>query len=277
MVQPKHERSARALKAGAIVTADGRITVPAAVRRSLGVGVGDRIKFQLIAPGQYVVSKAEPSEDLPIVPDDPATTPMAAGTPAAEKTAHKPMQDQLQQAAVPARIASMLDGLDGPEQQEVWLSEHGVMERIQLAEAKRPAGFDSRKKTDMTAPAMEARMRAKAVDHVMAGTRWLTVADMPSHVIPLLAGWLEQRRIFALEREGVQVFPRYAFDSAGEPVPVLKDVLNVLAGRSPFQIAAWFESTSAYLNAKRPREVLELDGAAVVMAAYRLAEGSVHG
>lgn len=126
-------------------------------------------------------------------------------------------------------------------------------------------------------PMIEARMRAKATQLVMGGTRWLTAADMPSRAIPLLAAWLEQGRIFALEQEGVQVFPHYAFDSVGEPVPVLKDVLNVLAGRSPFQIAAWFESPSAYLNAKRPRDVLQLDAAAIVMAAHRLVEGAVHG
>ncbi|PTT78422.1 hypothetical protein DBR42_23520 [Pelomonas sp. HMWF004] len=124
---------------------------------------------------------------------------------------------------------------------------------------------------------IEARMRAKATELVMGGTRWLTAADMPSHTIPLLAGWLEQGKIFALEQEGVQLFPGYAINSIGEPVPVLKGVLNVLAGRSPFQIAAWFESPSAYLNAQRPREVLELDGAAVVTAARRLVEGAVHG
>lgn len=126
-------------------------------------------------------------------------------------------------------------------------------------------------------PVIEARMRAQATELVMGGTRWLTAADMPNHAIPLLALWLEQGRLFALEQEGVQLFPDYAFDSIGEPVPVLQDVLNILAGRSPFQIASWFESPSAYLNAKRPREVLELDGAAVVMAAYRLVEGAVHG
>lgn len=126
-------------------------------------------------------------------------------------------------------------------------------------------------------PVIEAPMRAKAKELVMGGTRWLTAEDMPSHAVPLLERWLEQGRIFALEHEGVQVFPRYAFDSTGKPVPVLKDVLNVLAGHSPFQIAAWFESPSAYLSAKRPREVLEPEAAAVVMAAHRLVEGAVHG
>lgn len=83
--------------------------------------------------------------------------------------------------------------------------------------------------------------------------------------------------INTLDHEGAQVFPLYAFNSVGEPVPVLKDVLNILAGRSPFQIAAWLESPSAYLNAKRPREVLELDATAIVTAAHRLVEGAVHG
>lgn len=124
---------------------------------------------------------------------------------------------------------------------------------------------------------IEARMRAQAIELVMGGTRWLTAADMPNHAVPLLAWWLEQGRLFALEQEGVQLFPSYAFDSIGEPVPLLKDVLNILAGRSPFQIASWFESPSAYLDAKRPREALELDGPAVVMAAHRLVEGAVHG
>jgi hypothetical protein len=111
----------------------------------------------------------------------------------------------------------------------------------------------------------------------MGGTTWLTAAELPGHAMPLLAEWLEQRRIFALEQEGVQVFPRYAFDPMGEPLPILQKVLEVLTGRSPFQIASWFESPSAYLDARRPREVLELDGPAVVLAALRTVEGPVHG
>jgi hypothetical protein len=134
------------------------------------------------------------------------------------------------------------------------------------------------------ADAIQARMRAKAVALVMGGTSWLTASELfselekkPSNVHTTLARWLEQGRIFALEKNGVRIFPRYAFDAMVEPVPLLKEVLKVLAGRSPFQIASWFESPSNYLNGKRPREVLELDGLAVVMAAKRLVEGAVHG
>lgn len=131
---------------------------------------------------------------------------------------------------------------------------------------------------------IEARLRSKAVSMVMGGTAWLTASELgqemhskPSNAHTVLGRWLEQGRIFALEKNGVRIYPRYAFDAMGEPVPLLKEVLTVLAGRSPFQIAAWFESTSSHLNGKRPREVLESDGLAVVTAAKRHVEGPVHG
>lgn len=134
------------------------------------------------------------------------------------------------------------------------------------------------------ADAIQARMRAKAVELVMNGTSWLTATELfdelpkkPSNAHTVLARWLTQGRIFAMEKSGVRIYPRYAFDAMVEPVPLLKEVLKELAGRSPFQIASWFESPSNYLDGKRPREVLETNGLAVVTAAQRLVEGAIHG
>lgn len=134
------------------------------------------------------------------------------------------------------------------------------------------------------ADAIQARMRAKAVELVMNGTSWLTASELfaelpkkPSNAHTVLSRWLEQGRIFAMEKSGVRIYPRYAFDAMVEPVPLLREVLKVLAGRSPFQIASWFESPSNYLDGKRPREVLETNGLGVVTAAQRLVEGAVHG
>lgn len=42
----------------ATLTSKGQITVPAAVRESLGVGTGDRVEFVQIAPGRYEVIAA---------------------------------------------------------------------------------------------------------------------------------------------------------------------------------------------------------------------------
>lgn len=143
---------------------------------------------------------------------------------------------------------------------------------------------DASESQENKAAAIEARMRTKAVEMVMGGTSWFTASDLfaelakkPSNVHTVASRWLEQGRIFALEKNGVRIYPRYAFDAMVEPVPILREVLKVLQGRSPFQVAAWFESTSTYLGGKRPREVLEQDGLAVVMAAQRMMEGAVHG
>jgi len=143
---------------------------------------------------------------------------------------------------------------------------------------------DASPSADDKAQAIEARMRAKAVELVMSGTRWLTATELfselvkkPSNVHTVLSRWRKQGRIFALQTNGVQIYPRYSFDAMVKPVPILKDALKVLEGRSPFQIAAWFESPSCSLSGKRPREVLEQDGLAVVMAAKRHFEGAVHG
>ena len=37
----------------ATLTSKGQITVPAAVRTAMGVGVGDRVEFVEVAPGRY--------------------------------------------------------------------------------------------------------------------------------------------------------------------------------------------------------------------------------
>lgn len=42
----------------ATVTSKGQITIPAAVRSSLGVDTGDRIEFVQVAPGRYEVVAA---------------------------------------------------------------------------------------------------------------------------------------------------------------------------------------------------------------------------
>jgi antitoxin PrlF len=41
--------------ATATLTSKGQITIPAEVRRGLGVDVGDRVEFVELAPGQYLL------------------------------------------------------------------------------------------------------------------------------------------------------------------------------------------------------------------------------
>ncbi len=132
--------------------------------------------------------------------------------------------------------------------------------------------------------ATKARMQAQAEDLVMSGTRWLTALELSSarklsltQTHAELASLSEQGQIFGLEKDGERIYPAYALDPMGEPVPVLKQVLEVFQGCSPFQVACWFESPSGYLRGKRPRELLAGDGVSVLVAAKRTAEGALHG
>lgn len=46
----------------ATVTSKGQITLPAAIRRTLGLETGDRVEFVEIAPGEFVMKAA--SQDV---------------------------------------------------------------------------------------------------------------------------------------------------------------------------------------------------------------------
>lgn len=45
----------------ATMTSKGQITIPAAVRTALGVGIGDRVEFIQVAPGRYELVAATQS------------------------------------------------------------------------------------------------------------------------------------------------------------------------------------------------------------------------
>ncbi len=119
-----------------------------------------------------------------------------------------------------------------------------------------------------------ARLDAKAVRAIQQSTEWLTAAQISSLVdlgnanpVAAVSRWKRQGRIFALRRGGKDYYPRYALGSDFRPLPVIKDVLNVLAGYDSELLAAWFDSTSRFLGGKRPREVMAMDPAKVLASA----------
>jgi hypothetical protein len=105
--------------------------------------------------------------------------------------------------------------------------------------------------------------RARA--SVLSGTSWLRLDRLSTHP-EIVQEWLAEHRIFVLDHEGVPLVPAYAlFD--GTPVRALQAILKLMAGRTSFQVAAWLESPTAYLDGRRPRELLATDGQAVMEAA----------
>lgn len=88
---------------------------------------------------------------------------------------------------------------------------------------------------------------------------------------------LSEGTVFAIEHGGKKRYPRYAFDPLGNPYPAVREVLQLFGKTSPLRVASWFESSSAALNGRRPREALEADPTAVVQAAREHIAGPVHG
>lgn len=115
----------------------------------------------------------------------------------------------------------------------------------------------------------------QTVDAVLSGTAWLTSTEVGTRADA--SRLLKEGRVFAIERGGHNEFPSYAFDSQGNPIPAMREVLGILAGYSPFRIASWFESTSSQLGGQRPREVLATNSEAVIAAARAHLTGPVHG
>ncbi|MCX5538084.1 hypothetical protein M3A49_00975 [Paraburkholderia sp. CNPSo 3076] len=110
----------------------------------------------------------------------------------------------------------------------------------------------------------------KAVEAVLNGTHWLTSP-------PLVQSWQTEGRVFAIERAGQNLYPRYIFDELGNPIAEVAEVLKVFEGHKPFRIASWFESANSLLRGRRPREVPATNAAAVVDAAKDHVVGPVHG
>lgn len=133
---------------------------------------------------------------------------------------------------------------------------------------------------------VQERLQQRMVYAVLSGTPWLSSAEVgalgqggvaPANPHARASRLVREGRVFAIERAGRSEFPRYAFDALGNPYPAVRDVLQVFAGWPALRVASWFESASAALDGKRPRELLELDPQAVVRAAREHAEGPVHG
>lgn len=134
------------------------------------------------------------------------------------------------------------------------------------------------------APSLRAEMEARSVAAVLDGATWLTALAVgeqhnPDDPVPwgVAIDWGQEGKIFSVELAGRTLFPGYIFDELGNPIPEVAEILKIFCDYTPIRIASWFESTNSMLHGNRPRERLATDPTAVVEAARRHAEGSIHG
>jgi hypothetical protein len=127
----------------------------------------------------------------------------------------------------------------------------------------------------------KARMAAQAMRDIFAGTEWLTAdqvgtnatfGTVPGSNDPRKAGatkanrWKNEGKIFAIQRDGKDWYPRYQFDVSMMPIPLMKTIIQEFGDVPRIEIAAWMESPNIYLNGKRPREVVATDSRAILAA-----------
>ncbi|MCV2350807.1 hypothetical protein [Paucibacter sp. Y2R2-4] len=114
-------------------------------------------------------------------------------------------------------------------------------------------------------------LEQRTVAAVLSGTTWRRVEDAGAN------RWLNEMHVFAIEQEGQRRLPAYVFDPHGEPYAALAEVIGILAGYRPFQLASWFESISATIGGRRPREILASNPEVVIAAAQSHAAGPQQG
>src|SRR6185312_2371617 len=128
------------------------------------------------------------------------------------------------------------------------------------------------------------QMQARAVQAVLERGEWLTAEQIgelggfsKSNLAAPANRWKQEGKIFALPYQGQDRFPRYALDEAYRPLPAIGPVLAALGAISPWRVAAWFESTNAWLRNRRPRECVALEPEVVLEAASQYRSSGMHG
>lgn len=115
----------------------------------------------------------------------------------------------------------------------------------------------------------------------LAETKLLTAAQVceqsglnPRKKSEPASRWKREKRIFAVRKGGVNLYPAFQF-AGGRPRPVIRKILAETADSfTPWQIAFWFESGNGWLDGEQPQDCLDR-AEDVVMAAKRLAEPAI--
>jgi hypothetical protein len=113
-----------------------------------------------------------------------------------------------------------------------------------------------------TAPAADAEDARRR-----ATLRTRVVRDFGTFAGKISRRWKKEGQVFGVPYQGDTVYLSFQFDKAGQPLPIVREVLAALNGWSPWDVAEWFVLRNRRLERRRPAELLEADPDAVAAAA----------
>lgn len=114
-------------------------------------------------------------------------------------------------------------------------------------------------------PAQEVSRRGNA------GTTVKNPSGLPNR-------WKQSGKIFAITSEGKDLYPGYALDIGGQPLPLIKKIITLFGEtKTPWSLAVWFGSPNSWLGNKKPKDLLISAPEKVLDAALQAKEGPVHG
>ncbi len=90
--------------------------------------------------------------------------------------------------------------------------------------------------------------------------------------------WKRAKKIFAIASEGRDLYPAYALDIGGQPLPLIKKIIELFGEtKTSWALAVWFGTPNSWLGNKKPKDLLVSAPEKVMEAALRAKEGPVHG
>lgn len=123
---------------------------------------------------------------------------------------------------------------------------------------------------------LQARRNAEARTALLEEFGALTAAEVADlagseakNTSALAGRWRREGRLLAVTHHGTLFYPGFQFDSSGKPKPVIAGALQYLGSPdvTDWQRALWFTSANGWLGGRRPVDVLDDEGDAVVAAA----------
>lgn len=137
-------------------------------------------------------------------------------------------------------------------------------------------------------------MQRSAAEAILQGAEWLNATQVgelagrsASNPGALASRWKREGKLFCINWNGRDWYPRYAFDAVLQPRPLIAEVIKLFGNNNntannaasnsvdPWRIAAWFESSNAWLDDQKPHQCI--DDAERILAAAQKKAGWQHG